>query len=217
MSPRARWTREDEAQVRALYPDQPTAEVARRLARTVRAIYEAAIRLGVRKSAEFLASPASGRLQPGAAPRGVATRYRKGQVPANKGLRRPGWSAGGMQKTQFAAGHHTWNWRPVGARRVVDGYWYTKISDLRRVPWTVNWRPDHLLLWTRSGGSVPPGHALAFQNGDATDLRLENIECIPRGELARRNTLQYPLALRRITQLRGAITRAINKRARHEK
>lgn len=53
------WTEHQLAQMRKLYPHKPTAEVARRLGRTPLAIYQAADKLGLRKTAEYLASPDS--------------------------------------------------------------------------------------------------------------------------------------------------------------
>jgi len=56
--------------------------------------------MGLTKSAAYLASPAACRLRKGDNV-GAARRFRPGHVPANKGLRRPGWSTGRMAETQF--------------------------------------------------------------------------------------------------------------------
>lgn len=85
------WTRKDDKQLRALYPDLPTADVAKQLGRTYTAICGRAGNLGLHKSAAYLASPAACRLRRGDNP-GIPHRYPKGHVPANKGLRRPGYS-----------------------------------------------------------------------------------------------------------------------------
>jgi hypothetical protein len=81
------------------------------------------------------------------------------------------------------------------------------------VPYTVNWKPQHHLLWAAAHGPVPPGHALAFKNGDRTDVRLDNLECIPRRELMLRNTVHnYPKPLAETIQLLGALTNRIRRR-----
>ena len=212
--PRRPWCRKDDRILRKLYPDAPTAAVAHRLGRTLAATYSHAQKLGLEKSAAYLASPAACRLRRENHP-GKAFQFRKGHLPANKGLRRPGWAPGRMKETQFRKGQRGWNWRPVGSERVINGYRYTKISDHRRVPWTRNWRPTHVLLWEQQRGPVPPKHAVAFVNGDRGDVRLDNLTLIARREPMARNTVHnLPKPLAETVQLLGALKRKINRRAR---
>ena len=82
------WTPEDEAQLRAIYADRSTADAARQLGRTVSSVYGRAQQLRLSKSAAYLASPAACRLRRGDHV-GVAYRFPKGHVPANKGKRMP--------------------------------------------------------------------------------------------------------------------------------
>jgi hypothetical protein len=210
------WLPDEDARLRALYPDAPTVIVARKLGRSLSSTNQRAQKLGLHKSAAYLASPAACRLRRGDNV-GARSRFQKGHAPANKGLRRPGWGPGRMKATQFKKGQLPWTWRPVGAERLIDGYRYTKVSDHRSVPWTRNWRPTHVLLWEKHRGLVPPGHALAFLNGDRTDIRLDNLELITRGELMARNTLHnLPEPLPQTIQLLGALKRKINRRSRNE-
>jgi hypothetical protein len=210
---RKRWRRADDALLRELYPHMRTSEVARRLGRTLAATYGHADKLGLAKSEAYLASPAACRLRRGDHV-GAAFRFQKGHVPANKGLRRQGWSAGRMKETQFKKGQPGWNWRPLGSERLVDGYRYTKVSDRRRVPWTVNWKPTHVLKWEAKHGRIPRGHALLFRDGDRTNVRLRNLKLITRRELMLRNSVQnLPAPLRQTIQLLGALNRKINRRS----
>jgi len=209
------WNAEDDALLRRRYPHESTQSLATKLRRTLSATYARAKKLGVEKSAQYLASTAACRLRRGD---NVGKKYRfaKGHVPANKGLRRPGWSPGRMKETQFRKGQAGWNWRPIGSQRLVDGYLYTKVSDRRRVPWTRNWKPTHVLLWEEELGPIPPGHALAFLNGDRADIGLWNLECITRRELMARNTVHnLPEPLARTIQLLGALKRQLRKKGRH--
>lgn len=134
------WSAAEDAMLRAIYPHRPTPAVAARLRRTLCATYARADKLGLRKSATYLASPAACRLRRGDNV-GAAFRFQKGQVPANKGLRRPGWAPGRMKETQFTPG--TLNgmaaqrFKPIGSTRMVDGYLYRKLSAVPG-PWTVN-------------------------------------------------------------------------------
>ena len=213
------WRPAEDAILRDLYPDLPTTAVAARLGRPVAAVYRHAHALGIPKSAAYRASPAACRLRRGDAV-GAAFRFAPGRVPANKGLRRPGWSPGRMSETQFKPGVRMGValalWKPIGTERVNgDGYLDRKVND--DLPPQRRWRAVHLLLWEAAHGPVPPHHAVVFVNGNKQDIRLENLECISRGDLARRNVRQVPIELRRITQLRGAITATINLRVRREK
>lgn len=181
------------------------------------ATYSRARSLGLAKSAAYLKGPNSGRLSAGARVRiGARTRFPKGHVPANKGLRRPGWFRGRMRETQFKRGERRGVaarlYKPIGTERVSkDGYLERKIND--GLPLQRRWRPAHLVLWESVHGPIPRGHALAFCNGDKTDIRLDNLELITRRALMARNTvhtLPKPLAL--TIQLMGALNRQIRKR-----
>lgn len=210
------WTAKENAIVRRDYADTPTAVLATRLRRTPRAVYFHAKRLGLTKSDAYLASPAAGRLQPGTT-RGRRTQFPKGHVPHNKGLRRPGWSAGRMADTQFKKGAREGqaarNWMPIGATRLIDGYLYRKVADERNVPYTVNWKPEHVLRWTAAHGPIPAGHALAFKDGNRHHVRLDNLELITRVELMRRNSIyRLPPAIVSTLKLIGTVRRQIRRR-----
>lgn len=210
------WSSEDDAQLRAIYPDLPSQQVAEQLGRSLSAINGRAGKLGLHKSAAYLSSAAACRLRRGDE---VGKRYRfpKGNVPHNKGLRRPGWYRGRMRETQFKKGAPNSRTMPIGALRLIDGYVYRKISAVPHVAYTVNWRPEHALIWIAANGPIPPGHALAFKNRDRFDLRLENIECITRRELMARNTIHnLPAPLKKTVQLLGTLTRKINRRTRRQ-
>lgn len=74
------WNTLEEAHLMAAYPDTPTAELARALRRPVRAVYQKARSLGLKKSASYLASPAACRLRRGDQV-GAAHRFQAGQQP----------------------------------------------------------------------------------------------------------------------------------------
>lgn len=214
------WTKADDATLRRLYPDTPNTVLARRLRRTVFAIYGRADKLGLNKSAAYMAGPHACRLRRGDHV-GARFRFAKGHVPANKGLRRPGWSAGRMKETQFKkgggfSGTASLNWKPVGSTRLVDGYVYVKVADVRNVRWTVNWLPLHVIEWERLHGPLPAGHCLWFTDGDRLHVDVANLELHTRAEnLARNSVHNLPKPLADTVQLLGALNRQINRRTRH--
>lgn len=210
------WTRAERKLLREYYAWIPTKEIAEDLGRGLTTVYQQAAKLGLVKSEEYLASPDACRLRRGDNV-GAAHRYPKGHVPANKGLRRPGFAPGRMRETQWKKGQCGWNWRPVGALRTCAGYLYRKIADKRRVPWTRNWVLEHRRIWEKKHGCRINWrtHALVFQDGDPTHVKLGNLELITRKELRYRNSIHcLPPELKEVIRLKATINQVITKRER---
>jgi hypothetical protein len=205
------WNPSDDALLRRRYAHEPTAAIATKLRRSIRAVYVRARLLGLAKSAAYLAKHC--RLQRGSTI-GAQFRFQKGHVPANKGLKRPaGWGPGRMKETQFRTGVPSWRNMPIGGTRAIDGYLYRKVSDVPNVPWTVNWTLEHHRIWAAVHGPVPKGFALIFRNGDRTDIRLDNLQLLTRRELMARNTVHnLPRELASTIQLLGALHRQLRRR-----
>lgn len=183
---RTPWNDADDAIIRAHFPHVPTARVAAMIGCAVSSVNNRAYKLGLLKSAEYLASPEAGRLRRGGN-RGMGSRFVKGQVAHNKGIKRPGWSAGRMRETQFTPGQSGWNWKPVGSVRVSDGYEYTKVSDERGVPTGCNWKMTHVLRWESANGPVVDGHVLKCLDGNRMNTEPTNWQIVPRAILPRLN------------------------------
>lgn len=208
------WEPWDDVLLAARYPHERTETLARDLGRSVQAVYVRAAALGLTKSAEYLASPEACRLRRGDQV-GAASRFRKGHVPANKGLRRPGWAPGRMQETQFRKGERRGVavrlYQPIGTERWAYGYLQRKVND--DLPLQRRWRAVHVMVWEASHGPVPKGHVIAFRNGDRRDIRLDNLQCISRRELMARNTVHnLPKPLAETVQLLGALKRQIRRK-----
>lgn len=213
------WNPEDDALLVARYPHERTAAIARDLRRSLVAVYARANNLGLAKSATYLASVDACRLRRGDNV-GKASRFRKGHVPANKGLRRPGWSPGRMKETWFRKGERRGVavrlYKAIGTERVSkDGYLERKVNDA--LPLQARWRAVHLLVWEAVHGRIPKGHALAFRNGNRRDIRLDNLQLITRRELMARNTVHnLPKPLADTVRLLGALNRKIRRMGNEE-
>jgi hypothetical protein len=204
-----------------------TADVAVALNRTLRSVYARAKNLRLQKSEAFRASGASGRLKPGDKRIGHWSQFKKGVAPHNKGCaHRPGWAPGRMKDGQFKPGERRGkaaeNWRPVGTILTDgEGYQRIKVRDAKsgEAYGFGNVRVWPLLqrhVWEQAHGPIPAGHSICFKNGDKTDVRLENLECVSRRDLMARNTLhRLPKELARTVQLLGALNRQIRKRTKH--
>lgn len=202
------WTPEEIERLRELYPDTTTKDLVPVFGRPDYSIYNAAARAGITKSAAYLASPAACRLRRGDEV-GKAYRFKSGQVPSNKGLRRPGWSPGRMKETQFGKGQMPHNWHPVGHERLTkEGYLQRKMTDTGNT--VDDYVEVHRLLWEEHHGPIPEGHAVVFRDRDRTNIVLDNLELVSRRELMLRNTSQrWGKEVFEVIQLRGALNRKL--------
>lgn len=215
------WSAEDERVLRRLYPCHDTDYVAGQLDRSLSATYGHAGVLGLHKTAAFLAAQLA-RVAANLTEGGKRHRFPKGHAPANKGLRRPGWSAGRMRETQFRKGQRSGtaaaHYMPVGSERMIDGYRWIKVAEVPNVPYTVNWKALHVLNWERANGRpLPAGHCLIFRDRDRMNVAADNLECVTRAENMRRNSYhRYPKEIASVIQLRGALVRRINRKIKQE-
>ena len=206
------WTEAELSQLRLQYPHMPTSLVAKMLGCSVHRAYNKAFALGLKKTPAFLRGPLAGRIHGGYTPGARRNQFPKGHEPWNKGTN---WKAGGRSVlTQFKKGSRPHTWRPVGSVRVdADGYRDLKVTDTGYPP--RDWRACHVLLWEAANGPIPRGHAVRFKDGNKANITLDNLECISRADLMRRNTVHnYPQPIPQLVQLRGALQRQINRRGR---
>lgn len=212
------WVPAEDEILRKLYPHNRAEDIAEVLERTVSSVYQRVNHFGLKKDPAFFETSRSGRLD---GVIGGSTRFPKGHAPANKGLRRPGWSPGRMAQTQFKkgqlAGAAAEKIVPVGTEVVDrDGYIKRKVSDDAPPNMSrLNWKFVHVLVWEEHNGPLPAGYCVCFKNNNRADLRIENLECISRGERMRRNSYhtRYPKEVAQLIQLKGALNRKINRRS----
>lgn len=203
------WTDEEIEQLKMLYPDTKTATIAAELGCSIGRIYWKADDLGLKKSAEYLSGPDACRLRRGDNV-GAEYRLKPGNTPWNKGQKFD--SGGRSHETRFQPGMKPHTWTPIGTERISkDGYLERKISDTGIT--RHDYVPVHRLVWVEHNGPIPTGHAIAFKDGDKTNVDPGNLECLTRAELMSRNTYHnYGKEIAALVQLRGAVTRQINKR-----
>lgn len=227
LPPKRFWKFEELALVRELYSDMPTQELADKLGRRLSTVYAAASNMGLHKSAAYLAGPEACRLRRGDEV-GKAYRFVKGQIPANKGTRRPGWAPGRMASTQFRKGERRGaaneNWKPIGTI-LADHEGYLRIKIREGIAGQASgfgntkiWPLLQRHVWEQHNGPIPAAHAIVFKDRDRANCAIGNLECIPRGELMRRNSFRTncPPELIQVIQLRGVLNRVIRRREREK-
>jgi hypothetical protein len=205
-----KWTAGEEKILRSQYPDVQTWKIAKRLRRRIFVVYQHAAKLGLQKSPAYIAAKKkleAERLQAS----GVAHRYPKGHVPANKGTRRPGWAPGRMASTQFKKGQTPRNTMPMWSFRWCDGYLMLKTGKPGPKP-TTGWEYVHKLIWEHANGSLPDWRVarLWWKDGDHGNCSLSNLELVSAAEHMRRTTIHnLPKPIVEAMLLTGALKRKI--------
>lgn len=218
------WTPAETELLRAAYPDAITTALAQALNRTAEQVYNKANSLGLRKSEAWQQSDNSGRRQRGQTdPRMTPTQFQPGQQPWNKGIKFD--SGGRSHETRFKPGRppsQASNYKPIGSLRICrDGYLERKVTDDTAIAPPRRWIAEHRLVWEQAHGPIPPGHIIRFKPGqkttEAQHITPDKLECISRAEHATRN---HPRSknpeLGRLIQLKGQITRQVNRINRQE-
>lgn len=212
---RHRWTAREDALLRRRYPDEQAAVIARDAGFSVTSVHQRAAKLGLRKSDAFKASAHSGRILRGRTdPRMLATQFRKGLVPWNKGTHHV--AGGRSAETRFKKGHRGGRalerYQPIGTERVTrDGVLQRKVND--DMPRQARWKAVHAIEWERHHGPIPHGHVVRFRDGNRRNFDLANLELVSWRENMRRNSVhRYPKPIAHVMQLRGALNRKIRNR-----
>jgi len=216
--PRIEWTKEMDDAVRTHFPDTRTADLAAQMGLTEPQVNGRARRLGLRKSAAFLAAPTSGRW--GYRHRGCeTTQFQPGMTPWNKGVKGSAGHHPNTVCTQFQpgqlSGRAMHNYKPVGTLRISkDGQLERKVRD--DGPTQSRWEAVARLVWGGEHGPIPPKHVVRFLPGMETTeehlITVDKLECISMRENLRRNSrhTNYGPEMNQLVQLRGAMTRRIN-------
>lgn len=204
------WTPEEADALAAMYPSVPMPELIARFQRDDKAIYNKAKAMGLKRSAEFLASEHACRLRKGDNV-GAAHRFKPGNAAWNKGMK--GLKIGG-EATQFRRGNKPHTWVPVGTEQIRDGYLWRKVTDHGG---RFDWKQVHTMLWEQHHGPVPAGLILIFRDRNKQNIQLDNLELITRAELCRRNTIhRYPPEVKELIRLQKKLEREIRKKANEE-
>lgn len=214
LAPRHQWTDFELNIMRERYPNERADDLAKEIGVPIYLVYSKARQMDLKKSKEYLSTPAAGRLN---GSQGETKRFQKGQVPWNKGMK--GLKTGG-EAGWFKPGHRGGKalekYQPIGSIRVSMGYLQKKIHD--GLPMQSRWRGLHIVNWEAIHGPLnTKTHALYFKDGNRQNCAIENLELVTRKDLALRNMITpIPREIRKLIQLRSVLTGQINKRKRHE-
>lgn len=220
--PRAKWT-DDMLQIMLKrYPYVSTRVLASELQLSDSQVYAQAARMGLKKSEQFYATPASGRLGHG---QGFSCRFQKGHLTWNKGTH---YIAGGRsEQTRFKKGRkpeEAHNYLPIGSLRITkDGILVRKTTDDPNVFPARRWIPVYRLVWEAAHGPIPKGKLVRFKQAllkttVLQDITLDKLEMVSMSDNMRQNSYhnRYPKEIAQLIQIRGAVQRQINKKMKDE-
>ena len=206
-----KWTKEEIDILLRDYQDPNifSADIAKRLDRTLSQVYNKAGKMGLKAPLER--SRLAGKLGTNH-PNAVAHRFKKGSVPPNKGKKMSPEVYEKVKETMFKKGNSPVNHREVGSERInVDGYIETKVAEPNV------WRLKHRIIWEQYNGVIPAGYNVQFKNHNTQDCRIENLYIISHAEQMRtENSLvaRYPKEVQEVIRLKGVVNRIIHKRER---
>ena len=192
-------------QIIELYPNHSSKYIAELLGVTISKVYNTAWGAKVKKSAEYMLTPASGRIiEPS-----VANQFKPGHTPHNKGKQMDAEIYEKVAPTMFKKGNKPANTKPVGTINVrADSsgrlYQYIKIKDS-------HWELLQRHVWTKANGEIPRGSVVIFLDGNYLNCDISNLQVISRRENMARNTIQrYPAELQEVMKLTCKLKRKTN-------
>lgn len=119
------------------------------------------------------------------------SRFEKGLLPLNKGVRMSEELREKVKHTFFQKGHLPHNTKSDGEisfrkdkRGVIIPHYRVSMSQ---------WIPLKNKIWIDHHGEIPKGHLIILKDGDNLNTSIENLECISMADNMRRNTIhRYP-------------------------
>lgn len=145
-------------------------------------------------------------------------RFKKGNVPANKGKKMPKAVYEKAKATMFKPGSTPSNTMPIGTeKKLPDGYIWIKINDLPRVKKQENWIQKHRAVYEKHYGKIPEGYVVIFLDRNRENFDPENLAAIKRSELARLNKQGLIYDDGNLTKVGIGIVRLSNKILEREK
>jgi len=156
------WSPAEKSLLIELYPKTCNAKLCVLFECSVRSIYNAANNLGVKKDKDFLLKQNQDLVKK-LNEAGKTYRYKKGNVPANKGKKQSEYmspeSIEKTKKTRFKKGNTPKNFKDVGSTRVnVDGYIEIKTKNPNK------WELLHRVVWKKHNGSIPKNMNIQFKD-----------------------------------------------------
>lgn len=192
-------------QIIDLYPNHSSKYIAELLGVSISKVYNIAWTNKVKKSAEYMLTPESGRIiEPS-----VVNQFKPGHTPHNKGKQISAEIYEKVLPTMFKKGRKPHNTKPEGtinlrADKTGRFYQYIKIKDS-------HWELLQRYIWTQANGEIPAGSVVNFIDGNYMNCELSNLQLKTRGEMAIMNSIhRYPAEVRDLIKLNNKLKAKTN-------
>lgn len=203
---RFEWTVERIEILTEMYPNNSAKKIGGVLNTDQQVVYAKAEKLGLKKSPEYL-EKLNKEMGDQLTRSGTQSRFQKGHKPWCYGKKIG--TRGRAGETQFKKGQSPFNKLKVGDIVPVSLPPYLKIKIAEPDKWEIL----HRHLWKQHYGEIPKDMCIVFKDGNTKNCALENLECLTRAELRRRNSIHnYPVELKEAIQALGRLKRTINRR-----
>ena len=155
------------------------------------------------------------------------SRFKKGQIPVNKGKKQSEYMSPEIiertKATRFKKGQVSPNKLGIGSITIRSygvnskrGANY-KIKFIKVGEGKFDWIPLHIHNWLESGQEIPEGFVLAFKDGNSLNSVVENLHLISMKENMLRNSIHnYPEELKEIIMHKGYVKRQIKKNKKND-
>ena len=195
--------------IRQRFPHERTQGIADDLGLSYSQVANRAFSMGLKKTLEFKRSESSGRTN--LIEGGKRFRYKKGNVPFNKGKEMPTEVYEKVKATMFKKGNRPYNWKPDGTiveRKDADQsgrvYLYYKVRDSK-------WILYHNKVWIDQNGPIPKKSIVRFIDGNTKNCDISNLEMVTMKDNMARNTIQrFPEEIQQIIKLTSKLNKTIN-------
>jgi hypothetical protein len=201
--------------IRQRFPHEKTQGIADDLGLSYSQVASRASTMGLRKTLEFKQSESSGRTN--LIEGGKKYRFKKGNVPFNKGKEMPAETYEKVKATMWKKGNRPHNWKPDGTiveRKDTDQngrvYLYYKVSDS-------NWILYHNKVWIEHNGPIPKKSIVRFIDGNTRNCDISNLEMVSMRDNMHRNSIQrFPEEIKQIIKLTTKLNKTINGKKQNQ-
>lgn len=201
------WTNDELCYIKKNYCNKYTIEIATKLNRSVRSVYQAANTLGLKKTKEFM-QIALERESQKLKIVGTNTRFKPGHSTYNKGQKMSKEVYEAVKVSMFKKGNEPHNMKYDGHERICakDGYVYIRITKGKYVL-------KHRLVWEQHNGPIPKGHIIIFKDKNKLNLNIDNLQMVTLRENMLRNTLtKYPKELQQLIKLNNKLKTTLHEK-----
>jgi hypothetical protein len=196
-----KWTLPEIELLRVLWPDTETKTVAASIGRSEQSVWRKATMMKFERTAEFIEKQKQ-MFAETLRREGVKSRFVKGHISANKGLKLKDYMSPEkiekLKATQFKSKHKPHNTVEIGHRRIgKDGYLEEKVRDSYKGK---NFEFVHHLVYEKHFGSIPDGCLVTFKDGNLLNFEPDNLILKTKKENLLDNQISDSCLIKRMTK-----------------